>query len=834
MEQNKIDNLMNKLENKEFEQLWMILEMHGEYSSDIDEETENEFLDKFAKLMEDLDWQYFKSEYRTNHFYTLILSHSTDVTEMKQCIENRRELNLARYQIAELIEATHDLNYIKQCIINKEELGLNTDQTVLIILGTYDGEYIKQCIENRDNLKIDTFQLVDLIIATNDKEYMKKCIEESSNLGLDSNQIIELIQEINDQEYTKKCIENRSKLGLSKYLIISLIDSVNDIKYIEQCIANREELNLSIYQIVDLIKQTQDSEYIKRWIENRKKLGLSNIQTLELIIATRDSEYIKQWVYNSEELNLATNQILELISKINDPECIKQFIENRETIGLYGFQIVSLIIQTNDMEYIKQCIEDREKFGLNNQEIKELIEATNDSQYIKQCINNYKKFNLLSNQIMELIKILNDPEYTKQCIENRINLGLYTDQIVKLIILLNNPEYTKHCIENSEKLGLSPSQVVKLIIKTDDREYIKQKFINKGNTGYTSEIILPEEMSIGIEIESIGEAADILRNSRVIFEDWKSKWDASLISDKTSESGIEIISPILLGANKERTEQIRNIGSLLTNCGQYVNNSCGGHIHIGANFLKSSDAYKNLLELWGNTEKILYLICNESGEIPRLGIDEFASPISGEYEKALSDGTISLEDENDLLGFKQKIAGFQNTRYKGINFLNLTTSSKGTIEFRLSNGTLNPDTWIDNINLFGGIIKASQQIADIQAKYNMSEEEKIILESFEKLKSTDISEQEKLELLLKIVMPPNLRKIYADRYKVNKKLVQENPDVSNAINKKTSHKAIRISKTQIGKQVFTGNEPITGEEAYRAEHIINQLINSRESMEYNI
>lgn len=58
----------------------------------------------------------------------------------------------------------------------------------------------------------------------------------------------------------------------------------------------------------------------------------------------------------------------------------------------------------------------------------------------------------------------------------------------------------------------------------------------------------------------------------------------------------------------------------------------------------------------------------------------------------------------------------QNGRYYGINF-----KKQDTIEFRLSNGTLNANTWIENINLFGGIIKVAQNIAIIQKNQKKKE-----------------------------------------------------------------------------------------------------------------
>ena len=67
-------------------------------------------------------------------------------------------------------------------------------------------------------------------------------------------------------------------------------------------------------------------------------------------------------------------------------------------------------------------------------------------------------------------------------------------------------------------------------------------------------------------------------------------------------------------------------------------------------------------------------------------------------------------------------------RYSGINFMNTGSQGKNTIEFRLANGTIDPDTWIENINLFGGLVKSAQELAEIQKKpENERTEERFLL-----------------------------------------------------------------------------------------------------------
>lgn len=88
--------------------------------------------------------------------------------------------------------------------------------------------------------------------------------------------------------------------------------------------------------------------------------------------------------------------------------------------------------------------------------------------------------------------------------------------------------------------------------------------------------------------------------------------DSSLVMG----AGIEVVSPILRD-KKEDVEDIYMICNMLQEAGQEIGNCCGGHIHIGSDYLTSKEAYANLFEIFGNTERILYLISNQKGEIPR-------------------------------------------------------------------------------------------------------------------------------------------------------------------------------------------------------------------------
>ena len=254
--------------------------------------------------------------------------------------------------------------------------------------------------------------------------------------------------------------------------------------------------------------------------------------------------------------------------------------------------------------------------------------------------------------------------------------------------------------------------------------------------------------------------------------------------------------------------------------GQTVSEGCGGHIHIGADYLTMEESWRNLTEIWGNAEVILYTISNKAGEIPRNRIGRYAQPISSGFEDILNSGTVDLQTEDDLKEFVKRA---QVDRYYGINFYNVG-ENKNTIEFRLANGTINAGTWIENINLFGGIVRAAEDLAIIQSKpeEQRTEKDQKMLEYFEQVKNSEISQQEKLEALLAIVIPENDRDIYRKRYEINSQLIEQSPATKEEITSRVAKSSITVNK--VGKKVFLGKDAVTGQEYHKGAQIIENTL----------
>ena len=170
------------------------------------------------------------------------------------------------------------------------------------------------------------------------------------------------------------------------------------------------------------------------------------------------------------------------------------------------------------------------------------------------------------------------------------------------------------------------------------REGFRKYFLREEEIQY-QEIGLDKNITFGLEIESLGkESEKILETAKanetimdqtkevecgklLIRENQDSQvsWIAMLDGSLVVGAGLEMVSPILTD-NIEDVEDVYMVCNMLEECGQEIGNCCGGHVHIGSDYLTSKESYANLFEIFGNTEKILYIMSNEKGMIPREGI----------------------------------------------------------------------------------------------------------------------------------------------------------------------------------------------------------------------
>lgn len=292
--------------------------------------------------------------------------------------------------------------------------------------------------------------------------------------------------------------------------------------------------------------------------------------------------------------------------------------------------IVEAAEQIKDKNFIMYCIENSKVGEFHKCK---LIKALGDNEYTKKCINNPNLWS--SKQITDsspqfgLLETVST-EDIKQFIQypgDKISINAKT----YLISQIGDIEYTKQCIEDAINLGIPPIKKTRLIIETRDDDFIKQQFMPEE---IDTKIDIPKGMTIGAEIETEHVSLSNLYGSQII--GWEHRSDHSL-----GPGGSELVSPILTGDSKD-TEDIYTICNMLKQAGGEATEKCGGHIHIGADYLTTEQSFLNLISIWCNTEKVMYQICNRPGEAHR-GL-YYAYPVSGTLEKAIEEGKINMQE----------------------------------------------------------------------------------------------------------------------------------------------------------------------------------------------
>ena len=305
-----------------------------------------------------------------------------------------------------------------------------------------------------------------------------------------------------------------------------------------------------------------------------------------------------------------------------------------------------------------------------------------------------------------------------------------------------------------------------------------------------------------------------------LFNNWKAIYDNSL------EDGTEFVSPPLK-ATEANGEEIYFMCDVIKCLEANSSERCGGHVHIGSAYLTTLQSYVNLIELYSNAEEIIYVISNREGEIPRdKGPNKYAIPLSGKIENAIQSERLQLTNLDEFILQLQEVQG---GKFSSLNLKNVDNLCKRTIEFRMSNGTINPDTWIENINLFGGIVSAAEKLQIIQSKQEetRTDEESKYLASFDILKEKDVSTEKKLQAFLELTIAPEEQDVYARRYQENSRLLEENDTTLSGIRTKVAKNPISIK--DIGRKVFTGKDAVSGIEIQEAEIRLNNDIRARET-----
>ena len=571
---------------------------------------------------------------------------------------------------------------------------------------------------------------------------------------------LDYLRNMKQGDYKKADIAKSIKSDELKMQALSLFEDNDDYNKRDIIITMQSDENK-----LKAMKQHIKAPYYFREILESLTLDENKIANLNLL----SSSYDKQKVLESITIE-NDEQRLSIATSVKDDYLAIKFIEEIEDAEK-RIQALDLL---NSEEYKKDVImtlDEKQRMSL-IERIKspifqgQIIDSITDDNVKVQGLQNISDETLRSNVLMSLesdeLKLIQLEQVQLEDEANRsIVIASLKDDETKISLL--------------EQITDSNNRTL-ITMSLSDREKLKEAFLDSNRT-YT-EIGLDENITIGMEIESEGIMSSQIQTLKKVVKKqiegetrgWETKGDGSL------EEGVEVVSPILTD-NREDVEDIYMVCAMMQKCGHEITERCGGHIHIGADYLKSKEAYVNLFEIWGNAEKIICKMSNEKGTIPRMGLQEYAAPISSKLNAALESETVNLESEEDLEQFISEIQDVQGDRYSGLNLLNIN-NGKNTIEFRIPNGTINADTWIENARLFGRIVQISQKLAEIEKQSELSEEDRKLLDLKNLLKE-EIPEQEKMEILLELLFSEEERTVYRERYISSSKLLEQVPDEKN-------------------------------------------------------
>ncbi len=292
---------------------------------------------------------------------------------------------------------------------------------------------------------------------------------------------------------------------------------------------------------------------------------------------------------------------------------------------------------------------------------------------------------------------------------------------------------------------------------------------------------LPDYMKFGIEIEAnnvktkdglySGESAKFITSKK-----WHmaTKYEEKLVG----EGGAELVSPIL----KDSQNTWKDISEICDKIKEFprkgkeveADEKCGLHIHFDSKCLKEDHQnMQNFLHIYAEAEELIYKMCNaENNPLRKGAINKnfhgvsavsaiwrkgMAAPTGKKILKKIEEGTlkVSYKDFGKLRTVASKLK-LDERRYAGLNLTNIGNKDKDTIEFRMANGTLDPEIIKQNVFLYASIIDTSIKLTEEPEKYE---------KKFKEFVRHDVTEKEKAESFLDLIMESDEdKKIYLNRW----------------------------------------------------------------------
>lgn len=505
-----------------------------------------------------------------------------------------------------------------------------------------------------------------------------------------------------------------------------------------------------IFEFLTIEEKKQFYSYL--YNNKVKKEFLSSLDYEEMIsLIRRDKSNFDSFDYIN---------FLDIFDKESDK--FKFIIDLKDIFSeLSGYSLTSVITSFNEELYKLRLLTE---FDLSEYSVTCVIKTCSDETKLVflNTLNTTHK--------VDLIKSFNDINLIKEYAMKeefslyRSELVAYTKDEEFIISMFNNIDSTKFRIGLIEKVEDKDLKIklIDLLDKGDAKDFLLTNFIDDYNKKVSDDELfytkVDEDITIGVELECCNLDISDYRCVKKIFNEFECKRDGSV------KSGFEITSPIL-HFNNEDMSKLKSVCELLKSKGFYTDSSCGGHIHIGADYFKTKEDYLMLLYIYSNVEDILYYITDKEGSVKRSSIDRFAFKSKNNYINAIDNGVFNNK-EFDINNIHDMFEMINKTRYNGVNFKNVGSYIQNTIEFRMPNGEIEFRELILNIKLFSRLIEVSHEImskGDLQVK------------EMARHLGDNISEEEKLKVLLDMLFSSEEEKnLYMKRYYANKSLEHKN------------------------------------------------------------
>lgn len=173
---------------------------------------------------------------------------------------------------------------------------------------------------------------------------------------------------------------------------------------------------------------------------------------------------------------------------------------------------------------------------------------------------------------------------------------------------------------------------------------------------------------------------------------WKAMGDSSIKPQKkvdgclveaTSYYRTEVVSPIL---NYNDIETVQEIVRILRKAGALVNGSCGIHIHVGAESFTAQNL-ANIVNLMASKEDMIY----KAVKVTSSREFNYCKKVSTRLIQDIKTCKPKTREAVADIWYKQASGESRNSHYNSSRYhgLNLhSTFTKGSVEFRIFNGTL--------------------------------------------------------------------------------------------------------------------------------------------------